>query len=270
MRLVPVLCLTLVGCNVGPDDSTPAETEAVAQVHSSLEHAGGKTRSSNLIDHGGAVLSTSKTVAIYWGDASGFSSDLQDGMTSLLTGLSGSSYLGIAQQYMRGAAIATTYMGSVADTSAPPKSAPNAAALGAEVCKLFPTPDPNAVYVVFTSNAPNINYCAWHNKTTCNGVTFQVAYVPNQALLPNCSPLTVSNLGCNGYSNGTVTAADSVAHEVMEAITDPHIDAWMDANRAEVADKCEYSYAACVTLGNGSSWQIQQEWSNAISACQQQ
>src|SRR5262249_60669363 len=122
-------------------------------------------------------------------------------------GFNGSSYRGIAQQYMRGASVTTRYGGAILDGSAPPSSAPNASALGAEVCKLVATPDPAALYIVFTSNAPNIRYCAWHDKATCNGVTFQVAYMPNQADLPGCSPYTRSNLGCNSYSDGTVTSA---------------------------------------------------------------
>ena len=67
----------------------------------------------------------------------------------------------------------------------------------------------------------------------------------------------------------TVTSADSVAHEFMEAITDAHLDAWYDRNGGEVADKCNYNYQACVELTTGS-WQIQSEWSNAIGGCQQQ
>jgi hypothetical protein len=191
-------------------------------------------------------------------------------MATLLGGFNGSSYLGIAQQYMRGAPISSAYVGSVSDPSTPPQSAPNTAALGNEVCKLFANPDPSTLYVVFTSNAPNIQYCAWHDKATCNGVTFQVAYIPNQAQLPGCSPYTKSNLHCNTYSDGTVTSADSVAHEFMETVTDPHIDAWYDKQKQEVADKCNYVYSACVGLSNGSSWQIQSEWSNAIGGCQQQ
>ncbi|HEX9101305.1 MAG TPA: hypothetical protein VF997_03840, partial [Polyangia bacterium] len=222
-----------------------------------------------LVDHGGTVLAASKTYALYWGPASGFPADLQSGMAALLTDLNGSSYLGIAQQYMRGAPVSTQYMGELFDASAPPSSAPNSAALGAEVCKLVAQPDPNALYVVFTSNAPNVQYCAWHNKTSCNGVTFQVAYVPNQALLSGCSPYTKSNLGCNTYSDGTVTSADSVAHEFMETITDAHIDAWYDKSKAEIGDKCNFVYSACVGL-TGSSWQIQAQWSNAINGCQQQ
>jgi hypothetical protein len=223
-----------------------------------------------LIDHGGPVLSSSKTYAIYWGTQSDFAPDLNSAMASLLAGFNGSSYLGIGAQYMRGASISSAYAGAIVDTSTPPSHAPSTATLGAEVCKLVPSPDQNAIYIVFTSNAPkNVNYCSFHDKATCNGVTFQVAYVPNQAALPGCSPTTRSNLQCNNYSNATLSSADSVAHEFMEAVTDPHINAWLDQSGQEIADKCNFNYQACVNLG-GSLWQIQSMWSNAISGCQQQ
>src|SRR5947208_10875242 len=61
------------------------------------------TKVNPLIDHGGTVLPASRTYAIYWGTTGDFPVDLQSGMASLLSGFNGSSYLGIAQQYMRGA-----------------------------------------------------------------------------------------------------------------------------------------------------------------------
>jgi hypothetical protein len=192
-------------------------------------------------------------------------------MDALLGGFAGSSYLGIAQQYMRGASISTGYGGRILDPSTPPASVLNATDVGREVCALVPVPDPHTVYILFTSNTPNINYCAWHNSATCNGVTFPIAYVPNQAgLLPICSPYLVSDLGCNAYSEGTVASADTVAHEFMESLTDPGLDAWHDKHRYEIADKCSYTYSQCVHLKGGESWQIQQEWSNALGGCEQE
>jgi hypothetical protein len=281
MKTVSMLAvMALVGCasafddSVAPDDRPSAtahvrwmpdaESQAIAG-----ERAQAKSRSLALVDHGGSVLAQSTTYAVYWGPASDFPADLQAGMAALLGGLNGSSYLGIGAQYMRGAPISTTYGGALVDASAPPSHAPSTSALGAEVCHLVAAPDPNALYVVFTSNAPKLNYCAWHDKATCNGVTFQVAYVPNQAVLTGCSPYVKSNLHCNTYSDGTVASADSVAHELMESVTDAHIDAWYDGNHAEIADKCEYDYQGCVALTTGS-WQIQSEWSNALGGCQQQ
>ncbi len=261
-----VFAFSLAACggqDVSTQDSAPVRSMADATLGTAKKSAG------PLIDHGGLVLASSTTYAIYWGTQSDFPGDLESGMEALLSGFNGSSYLGIASQYMRGTPLSSTYAGSTVDTSAPPKKPPRTSDIAAEVCRLFPTPDPEGLYIVFTSNAPNVNYCAWHTKATCNGVTFQVAYVPNQALLPACSPYTKADLGCNTYSDGTVTSADSVAHEFMEAITDAHLDAWYDKTGAEIGDKCNYNYQACVDLPTGS-WQIQSEWSNAINGCQQQ
>jgi hypothetical protein len=244
---------------------TYQQTEAEKQANN------GAAQSFPLIDHGGVILPSSTTHAIYWGTQADFPGDLQSGMDSLLTGFERSSYLGIADQYMRGAGLATVYGGKLVDSSSePPAKAPTTAEIGAEVCKLFPSPDPGAVYFVFTSNAPNINFCAWHASASCNGVTFQIAYVPNQKLLlSGCSPYLVNNLHCNNHTEGTVASADSVAHEFMEAITDPHLHAWYDRRGAEIGDKCNFEYQTCVNLTSGPNWQIQEEWSNTISGCQQ-
>jgi hypothetical protein len=266
-----LLALLLVG--FGRSDRAPEQPDARSVAFRSMDAGGAlgarKKTGGPLIDHGGLVLDSSATYAVYWGTPADFPGDLESGMAALLSGLSDSSYLDIATEYTRGAAVSTTYAGAVSDTSTPPRKAPRVTDIAAEICKLFPSPDPAGVYIVFTSNAPHVNYCAWHASATCNGVTFQLAYVPNQALLPACSPFTKVDLGCNSYSDGTVTSADSVAHEVMEAITDAHLDAWYDRNGEEVADKCNYDYQACVALSTGS-WQIQSEWSNAIGGCQQQ
>ena len=220
---------------------------------------------SNLVDHGGLVLSHSDTYLVFWGSFPSAASDEPLAMETLFSGFPGSSYLGIAQQYMRGAPISNTYHGFRTDLSAPPKTAPKASTLGAEVATAWGTLQPNALYVVFTANTPHISYCAWHDKTTVNGVAIEVAYIPLQPA--GCSPYTVSNLQSgNGFSEDSVAAADSAAHEFMEAVTDPQLNAWYDANGQEIADKCNYNYIRLVTLGH-TKWQIQSEWSNALSAC---
>jgi hypothetical protein len=273
MRISAVAVLvalsSLAGCAPSAEDAGEVDSPIRAVADNSVPTIK-KTPSLPLIDHGGKVLTSSNTWAIYWGDQSAFPSDLASGMEAMLTGFENSSYLDIAAQYMRGGGVATRYAGKLIDPSAPPMSAVSASTLGNEVCKLVPNPDANDIYIVFTSNAPSHgSFCAWHDKATCNGVTFQVAYIPNQALLAGCSPYTRTNLHCNSYSDGTVTSADSVAHEFMESVTDPLITAWYDKQKAEIADKCNFDYQACVVLPGGS-WQIQSEWSNAIGGCQQQ
>jgi hypothetical protein len=269
MRLFTAAMLSMAIAACGGSE-LPDSTASVKWMAGPSSAATKSATPSNVTDHGGKVLSASTTVALYWGSQADFPSDLQAGMTSLLQGFGGSSYLGIASQYMRGAAITSSYGGALFDSSAPPSHSPRTAELGAEVCKLVAQPDPNTLYIVFTSNAPKLNYCAFHDRATCNGTTFEVAYVPNQGqLLSGCSPFIKSNLSCNSYSEATIATADSVAHEFMETVTDAHIDAWYDQGKAEIGDKCNFVYQHCVTLGNNSTWQIQAEWSNAITGCQQ-
>lgn len=274
MKLVIVSLVVSVGAVVGCS-SAPEQTGTLAEdIAGGNEHVRGGSKSTSgptpLIDHGGPVLTSSNTYAIFWGPLADFPSDEVSGVKSVLGGFDGSSYLGIATQYMHGPTPTTSYKGETYVSSAPPSHAPKSSDLGNEVCSLFGTPDPDGIYFFFTSNLPKINYCAWHDKATCNGVTFQVAYMPNMAGDSGCSPFKVANLHCNDDTEGTQSLLDGLAHEYMEATTDPHIDAWYDKNGEEMADKCNFVYGSCVTLANGTSWQLQEEWSNAANGCVQQ
>jgi hypothetical protein len=293
MKLAGVLLLGVIGlvaCGSAGEDPMGTASEAVSDGNEGNPHIrqASKTSSTSgplpLVDRGGDVLAHSNTYAIWWGPQASFPSDEMDGVHAVLGGFGGSSYLATANQYMRAPATSPTtsylatsvYSGAAADkfiASAPPKAAPKASTLGAEVCSLYGTPDANGIYFFFTSNYPNINYCAWHDKATCNGVTFQVAYMPNMANVSGCSPLPVKNLHCNDYSEATQSLLDGMAHEFMEATTDPHIDAWLDKSGQEVGDKCNFVYGSCVSLPSGdggtTSWQLQEEWSNATGGCVQ-
>jgi hypothetical protein len=219
-----------------------------------------------LLDHGGPVLLHANVVEIFWGPTGDFDPQLRPAMEQLLGGMNGSAYLAVAQQYMRVATTISSSLGtSLTDTSAPPKKGLQPNDLGNEVAKLVANPEGGTIYFVFTSNLPHINYCAYHSTATADGVLVQVAYVPLQPA--GCSPLGSVNLHANSYDESVQASADSAAHEFMEAVTDPHLDAWYDRNGAEIADKCEYDYQGVVHLSNHSDWQIQSEWSNALQAC---
>lgn len=229
---------------------------------------GSSTTPSLLLDHGGKVLIASTTYAIWWGVQADFPSDAKTGIPQLLGGFGGSSYLAIANQYMRGATASSSYGGSFVDPTAPPTHAPNVATIANEVAKFVTNPDPNGIYFVYTSNMPKVNYCAWHAAGTAAGVTFQVAYMPNTAGVAGCDP---GNLfPANSLTEGTRSLADSTAHEFMEATTDPvPLSGWADKNGQEIGDKCNFVYSGVVTLSNRSKWQLQEEWSNALAGCQQ-
>jgi hypothetical protein len=221
----------------------------------------------NLIDHGGPILPTSHTYALYWGSPSGWSSDVQSGIASLFGGFNGSNLLGIGHQYMRGAAIASAYEGSKVDISTPPRKV-SASNLGTEVAKVYGTSfDPNGIYFVYTSNFPKGGgFCAWHSATTVSGHTIAVAYMPNTTGVAGCDP--GNTYGLSG-SEGLRSLANVTSHEFMEAVTDTQISAWKDSSGSEIGDKCAWQFTGPVKLSNGTVWQLQEEWSNAISGCAQ-
>jgi hypothetical protein len=246
----------------------PAEAGTHAP-HQKALHAAKPTGSSLLVDHGGKLLPSSTTYAIWWG-SSGFPADEQTAMPSLLRGFGGSSYFATADQYMRGGTATSTYVNAYADTSAPPSHGPSVNTIVNEVSSVLNahglTPDPNAIYFVYTSNFPKLHYCAWHSAGTIGGVTVQVAYIPNTTGVTGCAP-PGGYTAPNGLTQGTQSIADSTAHEFMEAVTDPvPASGWTDKNGAEIADKCVTFYGGLVTLGK-TKWELQGEWSNADAGC---
>jgi hypothetical protein len=76
--------------------------------------------------------------------------------------------------------------------------------------------------------------------------------------------------GCNAPDNLVADSTDStVSHETYEIITDPDINngtlAWYNSRHGEIGDECRSNYSN-VTL-NGTSYNIQEEWSNHYNAC---
>jgi hypothetical protein len=173
---------------------------------------------------------------------------------------------------MRGSSVSSSFHVNWNDTSNPPSHNPSVYAIANEACKVITqngeAPDTNGIYFVYTSTFPKgTNFCAWHSYGICNGVTIQIAYMPNTTGIAGCDPGNLYN--CNSYSQGTRSLANVTSHEFMEAITDATISAWYDSSGAENGDKCAWKFSKCVTLTN-SSWQLQQEWSNTSSSCVQQ
>ena len=65
--------------------------------------------------------------------------------------------------------------------------------------------------------------------------------------------------------------ASIIAHELEEAVTDPHLNAWYDSRGAENADKCAWTFGTTYTANGASAnmklgardYLIQQNWVNA-------
>jgi hypothetical protein len=254
-----------------PRDASGGTVQRGVRESNLLGHRAAGTK--NLIDHGGNILPNSTIFYIWWGNLSAWPNDYLS-LTNLASGLKGSAFLNdIFPQYMRNLGITTQFNTSLYDNSStPPSRGPSTSTIVSEACKVIAAngykPDSTAIYVVLTSNFPrHVNYCAWHGLGTCNGTTIQVAYMPNTTGVSGCND---PQFTCNTYSQGTNSIANVLSHEISEAITDPDLNAWYDSSGSEIGDKCAWTFQSCVNLANGSSWQLQREWSNSASGCVQQ
>ena len=243
----------------------------MAGIHWAREHAA-KARPSggspNLIYHGGPVMTQGAYIEpIYWGASwsnASFVGDKRTGLASFYSGISNSSYAGTNSEYTDGTGhVGTTVVLAAdhVDTSTAPNNGNSTSAILAEVCSQASTLVENGYYPVYV-DAPrgHSRYCAWHSAGTCgNGVTVQFAFFYNDDNDPGCDPEDSSGL----HSRGLSALANVSGHELSEALTDPRLNAWYDANGQENADKCAWTFGTpLLKFSNGSQWKIQGNWSN--------
>jgi len=227
---------------------------------------GGPKRSPNMTYHGGKIMPTATTKAIFWGPSWATSpGDKITGIDAWYTGFGGSSYAATSDEYTGTNGVVTpvtTYQGHVIDTSASQGGGSTAVILS-EVCKVITSPDTsgNGYYAVY-SDTPrgNAGYCAWHSAGTCGGVPVQIAFFFKLDGDAGCDPKDTSGL----HSQGLAALSNVSGHELSEARTDPATPgAWYDASGEENGDKCAWTYnVPLVNFSNGTQWKIQGEWSN--------
>jgi hypothetical protein len=220
-----------------------------------------------LVYHGGPVMTNGAAVtAIFWGTSwSSNPSNTIGWMGQFYSGMGGTSYAGTNTEYTNSSGThvssAVSYNGSVLDLSPGPRHAPKTSDVLAEVAKMITNPVPNGYYPVYVDTPRgHAGYCAWHSYGTVGGVTVQFAFFFNLDGDPGCDPASP----VASYSQGVAALANVSGHELSEALTDPHLDAWFDGSGAENSDKCAWTFgAAALTFSNGTTWKIQGNWSNA-------
>ena len=267
-------------------------TQAAAHAN---PHRGGS--GPNLVYHGGKVLRTNRTVAIYWGPPNGFATGYQSTINQYFTDVAHDSTTGgnvysVLNQYYDGTgpiAYSSSFGGAIADTSPYPASGCtdsvsatsiclSDAQIRAEVQNMVASPDANTTYFVFTGRGVGScyssgscafsQYCAYHSNVSVKGVMVQYANQPYTDTVP---------AACDAgyYPNGQSTEADPtinvVSHEHRESINEPLGNAWYDNRGYEGSDKCAWDFGALSgnynqTI-NGHHYAVQQEWSNALSGC---
>src|SRR5262245_26044388 len=107
----------------------------------------------DLEDLGGPVIPEATMIAIWWGQPGRFPADAMSGMDTFLTGLNGSRYLAVVDQYVRQPA-KTTFLGHIQETSPSPTHSPATEEIVAKVCQVLQearqVPNPTTLYLVFT------------------------------------------------------------------------------------------------------------------------
>lgn len=238
---------------------------------------GGGGGSPDMTWHGGPVLPTTATAAIFWGTSwPTYSGDKITGMDSWYEGVGGSNYGKTSDEYT-GTGLDTTTGGNLdqvtsgisypvnpighfIDGSAAPSRAPSTSTILAEVCKVVTNPVSNGYYAVYVDmKRGHAGYCAWHSWGSCGGVQIQFAFFFNLDGDAGCDPQDTSGL----HSQGLAALANVSGHELSEARTDPQGTGWFDSSGQENGDKCAWSFGpTLVTFSNGTEWKIQGNWSN--------
>jgi hypothetical protein len=241
-------------------------TNGIVFVHGS--HGAGnphKNRNAQLVYHFGSVMTTGASVkSIFWGSSWNTSpGDKITGIDSFYAGVGGTNYTGTNTEYTDGnghVSGAVSSSGHAIDSSSASTGPPSTSAVLAVVARNISNPASNGFYPVYSDQKRgNAGYCAWHSWGTINGVLVQFAFFFNLDGDAGCSAGTAG-----GHSQGLTALGNVSGHELSEALTDPHGDAWYDQSGAENADKCAWTFGgSLITFSNSTQWKIQGNWSNA-------
>jgi hypothetical protein len=217
--------------------------------------AGGTAALTPIINHGGGTMTGAPQIHLIWygnwAQANG--SDTAAGQQlvfDFMYGLNQSLYLSLNADYT-----GTNTIGMPQQANVGYLSGRKATRLGDADIKTIVSNYVNshggaqkdAVYFVLTSSDVNetsgfcTKYCGWHTHASISGVDVKYSFVGNaNRCLSGCAAQTVSPNG-NAGVDGMISV---VAHELVEATSDPDLNAWYDANGAENADKCAWTFSS--------------------------
>lgn len=290
--LVALTAIAAVPPSAGASGSTPHQYMRLPGVVPALSLGSG-----NLTNHGGHLESGTVTnYVIYWGvpsqslpspayDVNPYAAHIDEFLNDV--SCCGSPRIaGILSQYVGGVNI--TYGGSYFDASGyTPDSTVSDGQLQAEVRKAqsamgwtgglghnFFVVTGAGEQVCASFGCSNTSFCGYHGTLSdIHGAETAYESIP----YPGSGCLVATTQGATDTVTNTVV--NVVSHELFETITDPGIGfsdyGWYDAAGYEVGDKCAYIYGpvsttngqADFTTGTGNDYEIQEEYSNAVSDC---
>ena len=219
-----------------------------------------------LYNHGGPVQNAPRVYLLFWdwtSDPYGVASYLEN----FLSHVGCTPWLNTVSQY--GGGPCPGYQGAWSDSSSIPLT-PSDSQIQSEALKLvhylgINESDTNAQIIVALPHGHSpagfgSSYCAYHGVISGTSISYTVLpYLPD------------AGSAC-GWGSVTGSPLDGVSivegHELAEAITDPQLNAWMDANGNEIGDICAWTGLADINL-NGSYFAMQPLWSNRTNSCVQ-
>lgn len=201
--------------------------------------------------HGGPAMGIPKVYLIWygnWNQSNGSDTPAGQGIVNdFLFGLSGSpyyvtnaSYPGVSGAFSVGSAYTDSY------SQGSNLSDRKVAAVVSNAINSGKLPkDNNGIYFVLTSSDVAetsgfcSRYCGWHTYGTLSGTNIKYSFVGNANRCLNACSIQTSSPNGNAGVDGMVSV---IAHELEETNTDPNLNAWYDANGAEDADKCAWTF----------------------------
>ena len=299
-RLLVLAAATAVAAGTGlgttalaapPSPANPAGHSTDIRGIVRANHSAGKPGGSggNLSYHGGPVMRSNQTYAIYWVPGTNGNtmstnySSVIDGFFTNVGTASGSTsnvYNSDTQYYDGSGSIAysSSFKGSVTDASAYPTSGQctdpvsvtnvclTDAQIQAEVVKIAtstpgwaPSADNQKMFFVFTarnvgscfdaSHCAFSYYCAYHGDFFSGNTHYIYANQPYTMTAPS---------SCGSGQAPNDQDADSTlnvtSHEHNEAITDPDGNAWFDRTGAENGDKCAWNFGTALGGATGAKY----------------
>jgi hypothetical protein len=121
------------------------------------------------------------------------------------------------------------------------------------------TGDPNAIYLVLSSSDIKessgflTKYCGWHSYGTIGVNKIKFGFIGNPS--KNLAACAVQSVSPNGNA-GVDAMVSVIAHELVETVTDPLLNAWYNGAGSENSDMCSWTFGSNVRQTNGAYWNV--------------
>jgi hypothetical protein len=266
MRRLALACLTVV-C-IGP--TITANAQGVTRTHSFKVRPPQPSPSPGIITgplnyRGGPVQSAPKVYVVFWGWTSDPSGE-QPYLINFLSSVGGTDWLNTVTQY-GGGNPTDLYGGSWSDPT-PIPTQPTPAQMSAEAfAAMAHFGLASSVNVQIVVATPTGHSSSGFVTTFCSVHVF-ATQGSNYVIYTNFPYMTDAGGSCGaGFVSAPLDGVSIVeGHELAESITDPEMNAWVDAGGSEIGDKCAWTNVTDITTGTGT-FPVQPLWSNSANGC---